>query len=575
VFAPANLQADYMSDLGSLWKARHCHGDCLVTFNQFYNRYRSAAVREEPIAGRKCTKGAVMIESIMCFGIAVPLAVVVALVVARVRGRAVRLKVHRLESAIPSPTVENHEQKDISPVALANSIRGLKEHVGQLEGKNDSQLGEFGKKDDAINRLQIELGVLRQQLCTTEQELVLKAAAMEESERALSERESKLVKPMAELGERSALIDAQSVEIIALKTQVDAKATAMQEAERVLSEKGSQLAQVMTDLEERSALVDAQHIEIIALKTQMEANATSVQEVERVLSEKELQLTKLMADLDERSRLLNGQNTEIIVLKTQVDAKTAALQEAKRLLSEKDSQLSKLMADLDERSGLEFAQEIGIIALKTQVQARATAKQVVENALSDTESKLARLIVELDDRSAAADTQRIEIATLKDQIEVLREHVNGVNRELKAVESSRDAERPELKIATEELAQVHREFYNFKCRIADLVQQIVLQTTEERRAQEDLENRFADQSRQINEREFEIEQLRSEIEISHKSEADLRGALDEINVRDGSAIQTLEAEAEKLRAALDRAHGERMRLSYELVNLKHQGNSAA
>jgi chromosome segregation ATPase len=185
----------------------------------------------------------------------------------------VRFKVHRLESAIPSPTVENQEQKDISPFALANSIRGLKEPVGQLEGKNDSQLGKFGTKDDAINRLQIELGVLRQQLCATEQELVLKAAAMKESERALSERESKLVRLMAELGERSALIDDQSVEIIALKTQVDARATAMQEAERVLSEKGSQLAQVMTDLEKRSAPVDAQHIKIIALKTQMRRTA--------------------------------------------------------------------------------------------------------------------------------------------------------------------------------------------------------------------------------------------------------------------------------------------------------------
>ncbi len=467
-----------------------------------------------------------MIESIMYFGIAVPLAVAGALVVARVRGRAVRLNVHQLESATPLPKVENQEQKDISPVALASSIRGLKEQVGQLEGKNDSQRAEFDKKDDAINRLQIELGALRQQLCTTEQELVLKAAALHESERALSEGDSKLVKLIAELGERSALVDAQSIEIIALKTQLDAKATAMQEAERVLSEKGSQLAKIMADLEERSALVDAQNIEIIALKTQVEATATSVQETGR-------------------------------------------------LLSEKESQLSKLMADLDERSGLEFAQEIAIMALKTQVQARATAKHVVENALSDTESKLARLIVELDDRSAAADTQRIEIATLKDQIEVLKEHLDGVNRELKAVEGSRDVERAELKTTTEELAQVHSELYNFKCRVAGLVQQIVLQATEERRAQEDLANRFADQSRQFNEREFEIEQLHSEIEISHKAEADLRVALNEINVQDRSAIQTLEAETEKLRAALDRAHGERMRLSYELVNSKQQGNSAA
>ncbi len=468
-----------------------------------------------------------MVESIMYFGIGILLAAAsVLVVVARVRGRSVRLTAHQLESAIPSSTVENQEQNDIPRAAFPGSIRALEVKVEQLQGENDSHLAELRKKDDAVNRLQIELSALRQQLCTTEKELALKTTAMQESERALSERESKLAKLMAELAERSALVDAQSVEIIALKTQVDAKATAMREAERVLSDKESHLAELTTGLEERSALV-------------------------------------------------NAQNTEIIALKAQIDAKATVIRESERVLSEKESQLAKLMADLEERSGFEFAQEIAIIALKTQVQARATAKQEVENALSDTESKLAKLIGELDDRSAVADTQQIEIATLRNQVEVLKEQLDGVSNELKAVEGSRDAERADLKAATEELTQERSKFYNFQSRVADLVQQIVLQTTEEHRAQEDLENRLADQTREFNEREFEIEQLRSDIEIAHKSEADLRIAIDDLNARDNTAIQNLEAEMEKLRAALDRCNGERMRLSYELSNAKRQGNSAA
>jgi hypothetical protein len=146
-----------------------------------------------------------------------------------------------------------------------------------------------------------------------------------------------------------------------------------------------------------------------------------------------------------------------------------------------------------------------------------------------------------------------------------------VEYELNAVEDRRDAERTELNTATQELLEERSKFHNFQCRVADLVQQIVLQTTEDRRAQEDLESRLADKSREFKEREFEIEQLRSEIKIAHKSEADLRVAIDELN----TAIQNLEAEMEKLRAALDRANGERMRLSYELANMKSQGNCAA
>src|SRR6266567_85617 len=419
-----------------------------------------------------------MVESIMYFGIGILLAAAsVLVVVARVRGRSVRLTAHQLESAIPSSTVENQEQNDIPRAAFPGSIRALEVKVEQLQGENDSHLAELRKKDDAVNRLQIELSALRQQLCTTEKELALKTTAMQESERALSERESKLAKLMAELAERSALVDAQSVEIIALKTQVDAKATAMREAERVLSDKESHLAELTTGLEERSALVNAQNTEIIALKAQIDAKATVIRESERVLSENE--------------------------------------------------------------------------------------------------SKLAKLIGELDDRSAVADTQQIEIATLRNQVEVLKEQLDGVSNELKAVEGSRDAERADLKAATEELTQERSKFYNFQSRVADLVQQIVLQTTEEHRAQEDLENRLADQTREFNEREFEIEQLRSDIEIAHKSEADLRIAIDDLNARDNTAIQNLEAEMEKLRAALDRCNGERMRLSYELSNAKRQGNSAA
>src|SRR5262249_57858941 len=119
-----------------------------------------------------------------------------------------------------------------------------------------------GKKHDAINRLQIELGALRQQLCTTEQEFALKATAMQDAERTLSENESKLATLTTEFDERSALVDAQKIEIIELKTLIEAKVAAIQEAERTLSEKESKLAKVTTEFDEQSALVDAQQLEI-------------------------------------------------------------------------------------------------------------------------------------------------------------------------------------------------------------------------------------------------------------------------------------------------------------------------
>jgi chromosome segregation ATPase len=416
-----------------------------------------------------------MIESIMYFGMAFLFAAVSVLVaVALVHRRTGRLTARQLETAIPPSKVENQGQKDLPRSDFATSTRGLEKEVEQLQAKCASQLAELDNKRDTINRLQIELDDLRQQLRATEEEFAHKATAMQETERTLSDKESKL-------------------------------------------------ARVMTELDERSALVDAQKIEIIALKTQVEANVI-------------------------------------------------AMQEAERTLSEKESKLAKLMAELDERSALNFDQEIAIIALKTQVQAIATARQEAKNALSEMESKLAKLMAELDEWSTVADTQQIEMAALENQVQVLKEQLDGVSNELKAVESRRDAERIEM---TQELMEERSKFNDFHCRVADLVQRVVLQATEERQAQDDLENRLADQSTQFNEREFEIEQLRSEIKIARKSGADLRVVIDEVETRDKTAIQNLEAETEKLRAALDRANGERMRLTYELANMKRQGNCAA
>ncbi len=93
-----------------------------------------------------------------------------------------------------------------------------------------------------------------------------------------------------------------------------------------------------------------------------------------------------------------------------------------------------------------------------------------------------------------------------------------------------------------------------------------------RRAQDDLENRLVEQSRLLNEREFELKHLRGEIEIARKAEADLRVAIIRIDGRANTA--TIEAEKAKLQAALDRANGERVRLAHELANMKRQAKEA-
>jgi len=95
----------------------------------------------------------------------------------------------------------------------------------------------------------------------------------------------------------------------------------------------------------------------------------------------------------------------------------------------------------------------------------------------------------------------------------------------------------------------------------------VEQTSEDKnlaRRARDLENRLAEQSRLLEESECERKQLREEIDAALKTEAERRNAV--VTEIDNHA----KAENAKLRAALDRANGDRTRLAYELTTAKRQ-----
>ena len=141
------------------------------------------------------------------------------------------------------------------------------------------------------------------------------------------------------------------------------------------------------------------------------------------------------------------------------------------------------------------------------------------------------------------------------------------------MEDRRDSERVELKAATQELSEERGKVENLGRRVSELEQALVAQTTEAeilgRRAQ-DLENRLGEQSRLLTESEFELKQLRGEIETARKTEGDLRTAIAEIDGRTSSATEKLRAENARLQAETDRMKDERDRLATELGSMKRE-----
>src|SRR3954447_20905521 len=221
-----------------------------------------------------------MIEPIMFFAIGFLAASLFGLVlVPLVHNRAVRLTMRRLEAATPLSMAEIQADKDQLRAEFAMSTRHLEMSVEQMKAKTTSQLAELGKKSNAINRLKLELGektatifaleardkALKDQLRATEEELSFKLNAMRAAERALAEKEADLAKLTHELDQQSVVNDSQRVELVALRTQVDALKDRVNDTEREFKVTEDRLSREKFDAKQASDLLEAERSKVGSL----------------------------------------------------------------------------------------------------------------------------------------------------------------------------------------------------------------------------------------------------------------------------------------------------------------------
>ena len=332
------------------------------------------------------------------------------------------------------------------------------------------------------------------------------------------------------------------------------------------------------------ATIPSSMAEILADKDLLRAEfAVSTRRLETSLEQLKVRSASQLAELGRKSDAVNRLKIELSALRDKVGpteqefaVKAGAVRAAERALSDKELQLANLMEKLTERSTHAATQEIEIDALKTQLEELKTQldselkaaerRADAERTLFEKESELAKVISESDERSTLADHQKIEIIALKTEIDALKKRLDEANNELKAVEEYRNTERLKLKATSDRLMDELEKFEDFRRCVTKHVQQLMAQSTEDDLRAEELEERLLKQSRLVNELEIELTHLRGEFEIARKAEADLRVALIEIDSRENIAMQKLETENAKLKAALDRASGERVRLTHELAN---------
>ncbi len=371
-----------------------------------------------------------MIEPIMYFAIGFLVASLFGLVlIPLVHNRAVRLTMKRMEAATPLSMAEIQADKDQLRAEFAMSTRRLELSVEQMKAKTTSQLAELGKKTDAINRLKVELGektaaifalearekALREQLQTTENEHSVKIASLREAERNLSDKEAELAKISSDLDERSVTADSQRIEVVALRTQIEALKDRVSQREREAKDVEDrldrerkeaslatrELGDERTKVEKLSDRVSQLERALLAQTTESELLGRRAQELEgrladqmKVLAEREFEIGQL------RERIAAAEKTEAALRSEIASTSERSRQAAADLRSEKSTIEQQLAGATEERLRLQNE----IATMKREAEESWKAERV-ENALlreriNDIAAEIARLTVALEQPSS-------------------------------------------------------------------------------------------------------------------------------------------------------------------------------
>jgi chromosome segregation ATPase len=359
-----------------------------------------------------------VVEPIMFFGIGFLVASLFGLVlIPLVHNRAVRLTMRRLEAATPLSMAEIQADKDQLRAEFAMSTRRLELSVEQMKAKTTTQLAELGKKTDAINRLKVELGektatifslearekALKDQLNATEAEYAVKVGALREAERLLTDKQAELARVGSDLDHRSVTADSQRVELVALRTQVEALRERVGTREREANEVNDRLQRERND------------------------HHTAARE----LTEERTKVERLSDRVMQLERALIAQTTEAEVLGRRVQELETRQGEQMKAIADREFECSQLRETLEaaKKTEADLRGEVAMAASRNRVAADTLTKEkrLVEEQLTQAHQERTKLQNEI-----AAMKREAEQSWAAERVEnaLLRERINDIAAEI-------------------------------------------------------------------------------------------------------------------------------------------------
>jgi chromosome segregation ATPase len=373
-----------------------------------------------------------MVEPIMYLAIGFLVSMLFGLmIVPLVHNRAVRLTTRRLEAATPLSMAEIQADKDQLRAEFAMSARRLEMSVDQLKNKTTSQLAELGKKSDAINRMKLELGeknatifslearevAVKEKLQVTEADFAAKIEALRAAEQALIDKQGELARLNHTLTDRSMMAESRQVELVAVRTQIDALKHRVGDAEKDFATTQQRLElqrgesdTATRELTEARARVENLSQRVTDLDHQLTIQVKEAEQLGLRVNELETQLSmqsKLLADRDFENSQLRQANAAAELIAGDLRVEIAAMAGGKaspmveKLKSEKAAAENQLRVAQEERGKLQ--RDLNAIQQQTE---SSWATERMENALlreriNDIAAEVAKLAMTLEGPNSA------------------------------------------------------------------------------------------------------------------------------------------------------------------------------
>jgi chromosome segregation ATPase len=357
-----------------------------------------------------------MVEPIMYLAIGFLVSMLFGLMIMPlVHNRAVRLTTKRLEAATPLSMAEIQADKDQLRAEFAMSARRLEMSVEQLKNKTSSQLADLGKKSDAINRLKIELG-----------EKNAAIFALEAREKALKDQ------------------------LRATEEEFTAKTESLRTAEQQLTAKQADLGKLGSELSQSSMTAESRQVELLAVRSQIEALQNRVNDAEKEVTGTRQRLTDHRNDAEIATRELGDARGKV----ENLSGRVGDLDRQLAVQTKETEMLSTRITDLENRLALQ-----GKILAEREYENNLLRQQA--EAARQTEQKLREDMAAGTGNSSAMDKLRAEKTALEEQLTIARDERAKVQRDINLIqqqaESSWSTERMENALLRERINDIAAE----------------------------------------------------------------------------------------------------------------------